>query len=84
MARKQRAADHRGVFAYDHDNPPEPFNPDADPKAGARYRKVTESMEADCFYAAHTREECKAEWGRRYDLLRQADAQGSPPPSMGM
>jgi hypothetical protein len=64
---------HRGYFAYHHDNPPAPFNPDADPRAAERYRKVTASMEADGFYEGRTREECKAEWARRYDELKAED-----------
>lgn len=62
-------ADHRGFFAYHHDNPPPPFNPEADPRAKDRYRAVTSSMQDDRFYDNHTREECKAEWGRRYEQL---------------
>ena len=54
-------------FLFLHNNPPAPFNPLYDPKAGARYKEVTASMERDNFYATHTREECKAEWGRRYE-----------------
>lgn len=64
---------HRGYFAYWHDNPPAPFNPDFDPNAAERYRRVTKSMEADRLYETHTREECKAEWGRRYDELKEAE-----------
>lgn len=78
MARKSRPADHRGAFAYWHDNPPAPFNPEYDPKAGERYRRVTASMEADGYYGTHTREECKAEWGRRYDDLRLEDSAAVP------
>jgi hypothetical protein len=57
-------------FMFLHNNPPAPFNPDYDPKATERARQVTRSMEADDFYATHNREECKAEWGRRYDELK--------------
>lgn len=67
-------ADHRGYFAYHHDNPPPPFNQDADPRAEARYAAVSRSMEADGYYASHTREECREEWGRRYDALKEAEA----------
>lgn len=82
MARKQPAgaplvptdtADHTGwlgPFDYWHRNKPEPFNPAFDPKAGARYKAVTASMEADDYYASHSREECAAEWRRRYDSLK--------------
>jgi len=64
-----RNADHRGYFAYHHDHPPAPFNPKADPRAIERYRAVTSSMEKDRFYDNHTRQECKEEWARRYDLI---------------
>jgi hypothetical protein len=43
-----------------------------DPNANVRYAKVTASMEADGFYDGHTREECAAEWRRRYDELAMA------------
>lgn len=59
-----------GFFENEWANPPPPFNPDFDPLAKGRYEAVTTSMEADDFYAGHTREECKAEWGRRYDALK--------------
>lgn len=70
---------HRGSFAWHHDNPPEPFNPEADPKAKERYRAVSASMEADGYYERHSREECKAEWGRRYDALKAAE-EATPAP----
>ncbi len=46
------------------------FNPDFDPLAKKRYALVTSSMQADNFYSNHTREECKAEWARRYTKLK--------------
>lgn len=49
---------------------PAPFNPDFDPNAAARYTTVSESMEADGFYDANTREECSVEWRKRYDALK--------------
>jgi hypothetical protein len=58
-------------FEYIHYNPPAPFNPDYDPKAANRYNLVTASMEADDFYSTHTREECKDEWRKRYDKLKE-------------
>ena len=58
-------------FQFLWDNPPAPFNPDYDPKADARFHQVTQSLEAEGWYASHTREECKAEWGLRYKLLSQ-------------
>lgn len=51
-------------------NPPAPFNSDFDPKAKDRFEAVTDSMERDGYYADHTREECKAEWRRRYEHLK--------------
>lgn len=62
-----------GGFDYEHKNPPAPFNANYDPNAEARYAKVTSSMIADDFYASHDREECKAEWRRRYDALKAQD-----------
>ena len=59
-------------FGYWHKNPPAPFNPLYDPGAKARYAAVTKSMEADGFYDNHTREECAAEWRRRYEELKGA------------
>jgi hypothetical protein len=80
MTRNFRPADHRGFFAYHHDNPPLPFNPEADPRSAERYRTVTESMESDDFYASHTREECRLEWKRRYEEQVERDnAQGPRP-----
>jgi hypothetical protein len=63
-----------GGFDFEHKNPPLSFNPDFDPKAEGRYAAVTASMEADDFYTGHTREECAAEWKRRYDDLKAKDA----------
>ena len=60
-----------GPFTFWHNNQPKPFNPDYDPKAKARYAKVTESMEKDGFYDNHTRQECAAEWRKRYDELKE-------------
>jgi hypothetical protein len=59
-----------GGFDHEHKNPPAPFNPDFDPKAKERYANVTKSMEADDYYANHTREECRVEWAKRYDFLK--------------
>jgi hypothetical protein len=74
---KGRPADHRGFFAYEHDNPPAPFNPGFDPDAEERYRAVAKSMEDDGFYGTHSREECAAEWLRRYESLARG---GTPTP----
>ncbi|MBS7671751.1 hypothetical protein [Croceicoccus gelatinilyticus] len=59
-----------GFFQNAWNNPPAPFNPLYDPAAKGRYAAVTASMEADNFYAGHTREECKVEWRRRYEALK--------------
>jgi len=62
-----------GGFDYQWKNPPAGFNPEYDPRAKGRYAKVSQSMEADHFYSNHTREECRIEWRRRYDQLKQQD-----------
>ena len=62
-----------GPFNFWHRNKPLPFNPAFDPKAADRRRRVTASMEADGFYASHTRSECAAEWRRRYDTQKLED-----------
>lgn len=62
------------VGMFNHDVAPAPFNPLYDPKAKARYAEVTASMERDGFYDSHTREECAAEWRRRYDALKEGGA----------
>ena len=59
-----------GFFAYDWQYSPPPFNSDFDPKAAQRFSDVTASLEQDNFYATHTREECKEEWHKRYEVLR--------------
>jgi len=51
-----------------HKNPPAGFNPDYKPHARAMYAKTSSSMVDDGFYDNHTREECKVEWGKRYDV----------------
>jgi hypothetical protein len=63
---------------YQWQNPPAPFNPDYDPKADERSKQVRESMQADNFYANHTREECKAEWHKRYDALKKGQHEQVP------
>jgi hypothetical protein len=62
-----------GGFDYEWKNPPARFNPQFDPFAVNRNKKVSQSMEADHFYSGHTREECRIEWRRRYDQLKQQD-----------
>lgn len=59
-----------GPFTNEWNNPPAPFNPQFDPKAAARSSAAAESMSADGYYDTHTREECAAEWRRRYDDLK--------------
>lgn len=63
-----------GGLDYQWKNPPSGFNPDHDPKAKERYAQVSASMESDGFYSNHTREECRLEWRRRYDLLKSGDS----------
>lgn len=63
-----------GYFQNEWNNPPAPFNPLADPKAGARRAQVTASMEDDGFYKTHDRAECKAEWHRRYEQALALEA----------
>ena len=70
MSRKQMIAIEKH-FMQQWENPPKPFNPDFDPKAKDRSSKVTASMEQDFFYDNHTREECRLEYLRRYDLLKE-------------
>lgn len=62
-----------GFFEEHWRNPPDPFNPDYDPKAKGRYDEVTNGMKADNFYAGHSREECRLEWRRRYEALVERD-----------
>lgn len=69
MNKKQAIALERH-FKEQHENPPAPFNPAFDPKAKERYRKVSESMEADGFYKTHSRKECRLEWARRYQEFK--------------
>jgi hypothetical protein len=64
MTRKYEGS---GPMAGHHANPPAPFNPLYDASVKDRYARVTASMSEDAFYDTHTREECKAEWARRYD-----------------
>lgn len=48
----------------------QPLNPSYDPKAKSRSEKAAASMEADDYYAGHSREACAQEWRRRYEVLR--------------
>lgn len=60
-------------FKWLHDNPPPPFNPEYDPLSDSRFKRVTESLVTDGWYANHTREECRTEWRRRYEALKAKD-----------
>ena len=53
---------------YHWQSPPAPFNPAFNPLAKSWGDKAAASMKADGFYDTHTREDCKAEYARRYDL----------------
>jgi len=72
ISKEEKEFGHQGPFWREHNFPPAPFNPDFDPKAGDRFSQVSSSMQADNYYATHTRPECKEEWHRRYNLLEEA------------
>lgn len=57
-------------FMEQHRNPPGPFNPNYNPNWKEIQKRVTSSMEADGFYDNHTREECSAEYRRRWDEIK--------------
>ena len=59
-------------FKQQHDNPPEPLNPEYRPYAVQLAREVTESMVKDRHYRNRSLEECSLEWKRRYEELRPA------------
>jgi hypothetical protein len=61
---------HCGPLHNAHRRLPRPFNPLADANAERRYAATTASLQADDFYANHTREECRVEWARRYDEFK--------------
>ncbi len=65
-------------MAGNHANPPAPFNPLYDANAQDRYARVTKSMEDDNYYEGHSREECKAEWARRYDADKERTGTSQP------
>lgn len=60
-----------GMFEREWTNPPAPFNPTFDPKAKERFEAVSASMQADDFYAGHSREECRIEWAARFDRMKE-------------
>ena len=67
MKQHQRLVGHFEAF---HKNPPQAFNPDFDPNAKEWSRIATESMERDDYYRRHSREQCRIEWRRRFDLAK--------------
>lgn len=73
MNAKQRIALEKH-FLDQHKNPPPPFNQDYDPKAKGRSSRVAQSMEADSYYAFHSRAECAAEFRRRYAVLTEQES----------
>ena len=55
-------------FAYEHENPRDPFNPLYDPMVSVISDAVREEMEHDGYYDTHSREECAAERKARIDV----------------
>lgn len=54
-----------------HQNPPPPpFNSEFNAQSVVWFRDVAHSMEMDGFYDGNSREECAAEWRRRYDFVK--------------
>lgn len=53
-------------------NGPGTLNPEYNPDWKWIREKTTSSMQKDNFYSTHTREECAAEWRRRYDIYSKA------------
>jgi hypothetical protein len=66
--RKKAAIHPLGIFGYQHENPPPPFNPLYKPYAEKVGHAVAQSMSDEGFYSAHNREECAVEYRRRYDI----------------
>lgn len=52
-----------------------PFGTDYNFRAGSWGDQAARSMEAEGYYAAHSRLECAAEWRRRYDALKAAETE---------
>lgn len=72
ISEEEKKWGHQGPFWREHNFPPAPFNPDSNAQQAAkRYSQVTASLEADNFYQTHSREECKAEWAKRYASLEK-------------
>lgn len=66
-----KAVKYENAIMLIHSMPaPPPFNPEYDPKADARFREVSKSMQDDGYYSNHTRQECKEEWRKRYEKLK--------------
>lgn len=66
------------ALAFEHENPPAPFNPDFDPQATERHGKVIAEMQDAGFYEEgganfKTQEERKAEYARRYEAAKAAE-----------
>lgn len=61
-----------GMFTYQWNNPPAPFNPDARPYADQLRKDTTAALEAEGAYKYFTLEERQALklWRNMYELLR--------------
>lgn len=55
-----------------HRMQPAPFNPAYRKEARQWAAQATASMERDGYYDTHTREQCAAEWRRRYAASKEA------------
>lgn len=62
-----------GGLTFWHNYQPTPFNPEYNQRAKLWAKEATSSMEAEGYYANHTREECKVEWRKRYDAAKAKD-----------
>lgn len=51
---------------------PAPFNPLYDPRDAGWLRQAADSMDADGFYASHTRIDCAVEIRTRYNTIKEA------------
>ena len=70
QSKEEKEFCHQGIFWYQHNFPPDPFNKDFETRAAEWYSKVSTSMQTDNYYQQHTQQECKEEWARRYALLK--------------
>lgn len=57
-------------FAFQHENPPAPFNPSYNPKSQEWSDKASKKMLSQGFYDNHTLEECAKEYRRLYDKFK--------------